>query len=57
MTGPTRRSDDAPNEVPAPTPETPEPEEEQVGIIPGEIPGQPTEPDDPRFPGSQPDLA
>ncbi len=33
------------------------PDEEQTGIIPGKIPGQPTDPADPRFPGSQPDLA
>jgi hypothetical protein len=32
-------------------------EEEQTGIIPGKIPGQPNDPADPRFPGSQPDLA
>lgn len=30
---------------------------DQTGIIPGEIPGRPTTPSDPRFPGSQPDLA
>jgi hypothetical protein len=49
-----------PDEVPEPPPaENPpqNPDEEQTGIIPGEIPGQPTDPADPRFPGSQPDLA
>ncbi|HYH39408.1 MAG TPA: hypothetical protein VD860_14390 [Azospirillum sp.] len=30
---------------------------DQIGIIPGKIPGQPTDPHDPRFPASQPDLA
>lgn len=30
---------------------------DQVGIIPGRIPGHPVDPGDPRFPGSQPDLA
>jgi hypothetical protein len=30
---------------------------EQAGIVPGEIPGRPTDPSDPRFPGSVPDLA
>lgn len=30
---------------------------DQVGIIPGKIPGHPVDPGDPRFPGSQPDLA
>ncbi len=30
---------------------------EQAGIIPGEIPGRPKTPSDPRFPGSMPDLA
>ncbi|MBP2313224.1 hypothetical protein [Azospirillum soli] len=44
----------------------PEPSEEerredgrsdQIGIIPGKVPGRPVEPGDPRFPGSQPDLA
>ena len=33
------------------------PDEQQTGIIPGKIPGRPTDPADPRFPGSQPDLA
>jgi hypothetical protein len=32
-------------------------EEDQTGIIPGSIPGRPSDPADPRFPGSQPDLA
>ncbi|MBP2298226.1 hypothetical protein [Azospirillum picis] len=30
---------------------------DQVGIIPGKVPGRPVSPGDPRFPGSQPDLA
>lgn len=30
---------------------------DQIGIIPGKVPGHPTDPGDPRFPGSQPDLA
>lgn len=30
---------------------------DQVGIIPGKVPGNPVDPSDPRFPGSQPDLA
>ena len=30
---------------------------DQIGIIPGKVPGRPVEPGDPRFPGSQPDLA
>ena len=30
---------------------------DQVGIIPGKVPGSPVDPGDPRFPGSQPDLA
>jgi hypothetical protein len=30
---------------------------DQVGIIPGKVPGHPVDPSDPRFPGSQPDLA
>lgn len=42
--------------------DTPAEEEErkrpdQVGIIPGKIPGHPTDPHDPRFPVNQPDLA
>lgn len=32
-------------------------EQEQTGIIPGKVPGSPADPEDPRFPGSQPDLA
>jgi len=48
-----------PDQIPArPQPEKPtDPNEEQTGIIPGRIPGQPKAPHDPRFPGSQPDLA
>ena len=37
-----RREDDRPDEI---------------GIIPGKVPGRPVDPADPRFPGSQPDLA
>ena len=51
---------EAPEDSPAPVPvEPPEPgsDDEQTGIVPGEIPGRPTNPADPRFPGSQPDLA
>ena len=51
---------DAPKPPPVTEPaENPEsnPDEEQSGIIPGEIPGRPVDPADPRFPGSQPDLA
>jgi hypothetical protein len=54
------RPADAPKHPPVPEPaENPvsDPDEEQAGIIPGEIPGRPTDPADPRFPGSQPDLA
>ncbi|HEV7371983.1 hypothetical protein [Arenibaculum sp.] len=40
------------------TPERrPDPDEEQIGILPGKVPGRPVDPSDPRFPGSQPDLA
>ncbi|SMH60808.1 hypothetical protein [Azospirillum agricola] len=48
---------------PVPTPEEREEQRErddrpdQIGIIPGKVPGSPVEPGDPRFPGSQPDLA
>ncbi len=50
---------------PAPVPAPEEREErrdgddrpDQVGIIPGKLPGNPVDPRDPRFPGSQPDLA
>ena len=46
-----------PDEDPAGrSPEDPA-EEDQTGIIPGSIPGRPSDPIDPRFPGSQPDLA
>jgi len=51
---PAPRPDEAPQD---PAPPAPDPEEEQSGILPGKIPGQPTDPNDPRFPGSQPDLA
>jgi|tagenome__1003787_1003787.scaffolds.fasta_scaffold16050040_1 hypothetical protein len=53
-------ADDAPKPPTAPEPEenpVSDPDEEQSGVIPGEIPGQPVDPADPRFPGSQPDLA
>jgi hypothetical protein len=50
------KPDDAPKRQPAESPAQ-NPGEEQTGIIPGKIPGQPTDPSDPRFPGSQPDLA
>lgn len=30
---------------------------DEIGIIPGKVPGRPVDPADPRFPGSQPDLA
>ncbi len=49
-----------PNDRPAPPPKPEKPaesESDQTGIIPGKIPGQPKDPHDPRFPGSQPDLA
>lgn len=40
------------------TPERrPDADEDQVGILPGRVPGRPVTPEDPRFPGSQPDLA
>ena len=55
---------DAPAGTPAETPAAETPAEEhdrkrpdQVGIIPGKIPGHPTDPHDPRFPINQPDLA
>ena len=50
---PTRRR---PRENPAGKPAG-NPEEEQTGIIPAKIPGTAHDPADPRFPGSQPDLA
>ncbi|WP_448207553.1 hypothetical protein [Azospirillum sp. sgz302134] len=34
-----------------------DPRPDQIGIIPGKVPGKPVEPGDPRFPGAQPDLA
>ncbi|WP_448188037.1 hypothetical protein [Azospirillum sp. sgz301742] len=45
-----------------PPAEAPEDEQDrkrpdQIGIIPGKIPGHPTDPHDPRFPVNQPDLA
>jgi len=51
--------------TPESRPEAPPAEEEaperrrpdQIGIIPGKVPGHPVDPHDPRFPGSQPDLA
>lgn len=52
-----------PDLPPVPTPEErDDPRErdgrsDQIGILPGKIPGQPVDPGDPRFPGSQPDLA
>jgi hypothetical protein len=46
-----------PEEKPARKPTDNPAEEEQTGIIPGSIPGHPSDPADPRFPGSQPDLA
>jgi hypothetical protein len=46
-----------PEEKPAREPTENPAEEEQTGIIPGSIPGRPSDPADPRFPGSQPDLA
>jgi hypothetical protein len=53
---PTREPSREPVKNPAQNPAE-NPDEEQTGIIPGKIPGQPTDPADPRFPGSQPDLA
>jgi hypothetical protein len=56
----TGKPDDAPAREPGGNPaQNParNPDEEQTGIIPGKVPGQPTDPADPRFPGSQPDLA
>jgi hypothetical protein len=56
----TSKPDDAPAREPSREPgENPaqKPDEEQTGIIPGKLPGQPVDPADPRFPGSQPDLA
>lgn len=50
-------------DLPPPPPEPTEEERRedggsgQIGIVPGEIPGRPVSPSDPRFPGSQPDLA
>ncbi len=45
-----------PKPPPAPKEDQDRPEEEpQVGILPGDIPTD--DPKDPRFPGSQPDLA
>jgi hypothetical protein len=46
-----------PDEDPAGRPPEAPAEEDQTGIIPGSIPGRPSDPADPRFPGSQPDLA
>jgi hypothetical protein len=54
------RPAEAPEDFPAPAPveiPEPDPDDEQTGIVPGEIPGRPTDPADPRFPGNQPDLA
>lgn len=60
MTEPKERNERIDDPIP------PEPTEEerreddrpdQIGIIPGKVPGRPVEPGDPRFPGSQPDLA
>jgi len=54
---------DKPDPSPVPTPEEREEQRDrdhrpdQIGIIPGKVPGQPIDPSDPRFPGSQPDLA
>ena len=56
MVNRTTRRRTAPAREPAENPVR-NPDEEQTGIIPGKIPGQPTDPADPRFPGSQPDLA
>ena len=46
---------EAPADTPADEEERKRPD--QIGIIPGKIPGHPTNPHDPRFPASQPDLA
>ena len=48
-----------PRETPADTPaeEHERKRPDQVGIIPGKIPGHPTDPHDQRFPINQPDLA
>jgi hypothetical protein len=56
------RVDDAPAETPADRPaeepdRRPDPDEDQIGILPGRVPGKPIDPSDPRFPGSQPDTA
>ena len=56
----TGKPDDTPTREPAGNPvqnPTGNPDEEQTGIILGKVPEQPTDPADPRFPGSQPDLA
>ena len=50
------RDPDRPAEPPPDDRREPE-RPDQTGIIPGRIPGHPVDPRDPRFPGSQPDLA
>ncbi|MCW2236043.1 hypothetical protein [Azospirillum canadense] len=64
MTEPKERIDDPRPAEPTGIPPEPTEEErreddrpDQIGIIPGKVPGRPVEPGDPRFPGSQPDLA
>ena len=53
----TGKPEDAPTPPPPAREPAQNPDEEQTGVIPGKIPGQPVDPADPRFPGSQPDLA
>jgi hypothetical protein len=51
------RKPPAPPPAPPPADNPADSHPDQSGIIPGHIPGQPKDPEDPRFPGSQPDLA
>ncbi len=57
MTGQDRDKDDLHVPPPAEQDRPHDPSEDQAGIIPGKIPGNPTDTSDPRFPGSIPDLA
>lgn len=52
------RANERPENPPSDQPERrPDPDEDQIGILPGDVPGKPLDPSDPRFPGSQPDTA
>ncbi len=57
MADPTPKPGQEHGDTPGTGRDKPPGEQEQTGIIPGKVPGSPTDPRDPRFPGSQPDLA